>query len=517
MFLLIQKIIGDMKLPITRRSIRDTLLSHPLYPTLSSISDAFDEWKVKHVITKINLKMMQELELTAITETSEYGIVYITKISNGEVRYMDSAHNHRKMPVCDFEHIWSGISIIIEDVSDAIEENHEERRRKEIKSSAILYLGGLSFIILSILLLYLNTTILTISEKIVLLFNNFTGAVVSLVFYAQKRLSVKFPLGDFCKKGKIIDCDTVFLSTKKSSWIFQNIIEFSTAYFSSICMLLIVEPLDDPMRNSIYLIILLSPPVIIWSFITQTFILKKICSLCCVILCNLIVNILFVRYPISSLDIAVLLKFGLFFSSIVLVLANIRYGYNVEKEKYSLIRQLRKVKLDYRTIMAHLSNRKIETPRYGFIFGNESSRTELAFIVSLRCNHCVKLVSKLLWYKDIYPNIKYNIVYNVDENDDVSCRIVSYLYALYKANDYKKFISVLESVLLNPKSRVDEPGSSNEILSLAIDYNLIDSQKEFCTAANADYYPAIFVNGKQLSNLYGIRDMSSLIQLVSKA
>ena len=52
---LLYKVLKAYGVSITQHTVEQTLKTHPEYPSMQSVSDALDSWKVKHVVAKLTL------------------------------------------------------------------------------------------------------------------------------------------------------------------------------------------------------------------------------------------------------------------------------------------------------------------------------------------------------------------------------------------------------------------------------------------------------------------------------
>lgn len=166
---------------------------------------------------------------------------------------------------------------------------------------------------------------------------------------------------------------------------------------------------------------------------------------------------------------------------------------------------------DIKTLQAHLSEYRLKTPKCGMHWGNLESNNELTVIVSLKCKYCKELVRKLLWLKDIYKNIHYNIVFDIPYSNEDNYKYVSYLYFLYEQGDTDGFIEMLDSV--DQKKHIH---SFPDIIENETVRNYIEEQRRFVENANVEYLPSILINGRLLSNYYNVNDIIPLVQKLSK-
>jgi ABC-type bacteriocin/lantibiotic exporter with double-glycine peptidase domain len=95
---LIFKVLKTYCVPITHQTIAQTVQTHPEYPNIQSISDALDKWKVKHVVLRISLEKLQELDVPVISwvkrvksswKSNEY--IWITQVNEVKVHFRNAS------------------------------------------------------------------------------------------------------------------------------------------------------------------------------------------------------------------------------------------------------------------------------------------------------------------------------------------------------------------------------------------------------------------------------------------
>lgn len=94
MIKLVKQILHVLNVKVSDNTIRNVILTHPNYPTLSCISDAFDYWKIKHSIAKLYLYQLSGLELpTIISAISGNNLIWIIRVTDTHVLYRDANNN----------------------------------------------------------------------------------------------------------------------------------------------------------------------------------------------------------------------------------------------------------------------------------------------------------------------------------------------------------------------------------------------------------------------------------------
>lgn len=521
MLKLILNVIDRYNIPVTHDTVKKDLLSHPLYPTLSSISDAFEKWRIRHTIAKLSFNHLNNANVPVISALSINNIILIENVNDEYILFRDSNFSKKKYKREQFEKSWSGISIIIDDISCACEKDYKIKKREEIIKKifiSLLLVVLFTLTILSIYIVWTRDNLLTVTSRSIFLINNSIGVLLCLLLYRRDKLKKSGFLDSLCKIGSYIDCDKVTNSFKGRFVFFDYIVEIAAAYFSTISIWIIFAPLNSGQLLSLYLFFLLSVPVFICSLLIQLFYVRKICILCCAI-SLLMLNIIFIKFPIIlslSFDMPNITMITMLFISVTIIFITISKLYENKCKIYQLVRKNANIKFDIRTLYAHMPQMVFKTPTCGFCWGDKGAKYEISVVVSIGCKHCEAIIQDLLWLIDTYPNICYKLIFYIKENEYDAYTFINYLYYLYKQSNLADF---LESVKLWYNSSAKAKNNIRTKIQAANIYiynNFIESQYTFCKTANPEYVPAIYINGHLLSQKYSNNDIQGISQFLSK-
>ena len=512
MYKLIIKIIRHLNLPISDETIKETLMVHPLYPTLSSVSDAFDLWKIDHLVAKLTFDQINDLDIPIISSLRRNNLILVMKTTQRYVWFRDSDYGLKRIDKQNFMSSWDGVSILIQNIDEAKDYNTRNKNNHSEIFRILVIALVLLVVICGVLACYLNWSgdiLLTVSTKVLLLVNNIIGILSCYLLYVGKSNKSSFVFNKLCKKGKYVDCEKVAKSLDDKFPLFNYLLEFAFGYFTTIVIWLALAASSQGWTFPLYEFFVLSVPIMIASIITQLFHIKKLCVLCCAILLCLLINVLNVADVVF--DIRALLKYIILFSLVTTLYILLSKTYMYKSKYYQFRRSNARIMFDIKTLQAHLSEYRLKTPKCGMHWGNLESNNELTVIVSLKCKYCKELVRKLLWLKDIYKNIHYNIVFDIPYSNEDHYKYVSYLYFLYEQGDTDGFIEMLDSV--DQKKHIH---SFPDIIENETVRNYIEEQRRFVENANVEYLPSILINGRLLSNYYNVNDIIPLVQKLSK-
>jgi ABC-type bacteriocin/lantibiotic exporter with double-glycine peptidase domain len=79
--LLLFKVLKAYGVQVTQHTIDRIINTHPEYPSMQSISDALDSWKVKHAVAKLSFETLRTLAIPVIAHLKRGEYVWVTHIT----------------------------------------------------------------------------------------------------------------------------------------------------------------------------------------------------------------------------------------------------------------------------------------------------------------------------------------------------------------------------------------------------------------------------------------------------
>lgn len=84
------QLLKQLNVPVTSSTIIDTVEQHPDYPSLYSISDSLQKWKVENLALKVEPEKLEEIPTPFIAHSKTAGGNFIlVNAVNGVVDYID--------------------------------------------------------------------------------------------------------------------------------------------------------------------------------------------------------------------------------------------------------------------------------------------------------------------------------------------------------------------------------------------------------------------------------------------
>ena len=261
-----------LKIPISEEYCKKTILSHPDYPSLLSVSDSLQQLGIPSQIGKIEEEHLSKIEFPFIIhlESSREGLVLIKNKEDLSKDRIDLSQ-------------WKGIVLKAESIAQVKDNGHnttfkKEQFRKKLSFVFISSLVGLVSVLAIQAFSWINT---------VLLITNIFGLAIGFVLFA-KELGVTYkPVESFCNTSTRVNCDKILNSDGAKFLSFFSLSEAVFSYF--VFQLLIAGvALSFSSLSEQYLWVLLagsglSIPIVIYSIYYQAIKAKTWCKLCMVV------------------------------------------------------------------------------------------------------------------------------------------------------------------------------------------------------------------------------------------
>ena len=508
---LLYRILKAYGVPITEHTIKETILTHPEFPSLQCISDALDSWKVKHVVIKLSLEKLRALDVPAFSHLKKNEFVWITCISDLKVHYWSATGN--KIETREkFEQQWSGVALAIEDITDAGELDYTQKHQKEITEKIFKYTTvGVGAILFVLLLSYAwgNDTQLIIIPKILLLFINALGLYISYTLIRQEKHQSSRLVDKFCRAGKHVDCNSVTSSRYSRLFGIISWAEMGAVYFCAVMLWVTIASLSPDWLPPLWWLSAMALPFTLWSFITQAFIIRKWCLFCCSVSFLLWINagIIYVCVPQpAGIYVPIAALMALLLLVCIVAVVNISKTSGSKDRLFAQQRETARIKYDIQTIQAHLAEPRYSMDHIGFVWGNPQSPQSIVLYVSVACSHCGKAVKELRQLTDIYPDFAYRLIFAVYSNkEDESNAIIRHFLSLYKTMNKNEFFDMLDIWYTRQDKKLETV--QKEFTVSSVQEDKVDALYKFSQQAKISYTPAILLNGRLLSQLYLYQDL----------
>lgn len=527
--------IKQLRVPVTTSSIVETLENHPDYPSLLSICDSLNSWKIENIALNVEPESLDQLPVPFLAHTKKGGgNFWVVKAVGEEVKWLDEKGKEQNKVKQDFIKHWSGVVLLAEKDEYSGEKDFKARRKNEL-----LYNLRAPIIIFSCLILVffyaLTRTKGNFLWPSLMLLTKLIGSIVTgllLWFEIDKSDPI---LQQICSAGKNTNC-TAILSSKESKLF--SIISWSEIgffYFTGgfLFLLLNTNDLNFTLNStkgyfSAFAILsglnLFTLPYILFSVVYQWRIAKQWCLLCMTVQVLLILEFIIGYWGrLSYHQIYGSITKGQLLILITSFLLPL-FFWVATKKIYQRAQEARRyekesVRLKYNKDIFNtllIKQKGITSPleELGIIIGNPEAKNTLIKVCNPYCGPCAKahsIIEEIL--KNNY-DLKVKIIFNAtNRENDIRSLPVKHLIGLYKKNDPIITKNALNE-WYNSEDKDYEAFAAKYPLSeeFSCGEAKIEEMDRWCKSEGISFTPTFFINNYRLPEIYKIDDLRFLLQ-----
>lgn len=519
------KLLKKINVPFTKIGLKRTLINHPFYPSLLSLSDTISQYGIHNRALKVEIDQLEELPTPFFAfihnpEINTEDFVCVTDVSKESVEYHYTGV--RNVSKNTFISAWeSQIVLLVESTKESKENRYSENSRLVNTARLKNTFLAMGFITLFGFGLwnFLKSVDHILPSSIFLLLSLFGLSVSVLLLIFEIDKSNKF-VKNICTTGVKTNCDAI-LSSSASKIFGVSWAEIGFYYFSTICLYLMIPGIEYINKiNVISILSVLTALYIPFSLSYQYFVIKQWCKLCLLVQLTLLLQfawaMLFGHFTLSIEPFDVLLLFG---SSLVpLVLWNfikpfLKKSSESDKFRASFKRLISRQDIFEQTLSEQPSLLN-GWQEFGIITkGNPNAKNIIVKVCSPACHYCNLAHEKFNNLLEINKDIKIVTLYNIYSDSTDERRLpVSHFLALAEMGDEKKLHEAMNYWYLTEDRNYETLSSRFPITeeSLENQKDRIDKMRDWCDKADVYYTPTIYFNGKKLPASYEIEDLYSL-------
>lgn len=517
--------LKQLNVKVANTTVNETILNHPDYPSILSISDALNSFHVENVVIRSEPDKLQELPLPLIAFTRAKGgsFVLVAEIKNENIFYADEGNKIKSKAVTDFLNEYKGVVLLAQANENSGEKNFNEVRRKE----RIQQLKIPAFVATGILLMasaIINSSIINNSFAIAfsfLLLLKFVGFLVTSLLLWYEADKANPALQKICSGGGKTNCNAI-LNSKASKIFGLGWSEIGFFYFAGGFLFLLKANTYQLTANLqfIQLLNLIALPYIFFSIYYQWRVAKQWCPLCltvqAILLLEFITAISFKTlhslqiYQLFNLS-ALLTLFTTFILPVIIWFIIKPLLLNQQKAKQDF-RALQRIKFNtdiFNTLLEKQKYLAESTDGLGIILGNKNASNTLIKVCNPYCPPCARAhpaIEKLL---EENKNLKVQIIFNATNDEkDIRTLPVKHLLAIAENNNETKTKHALDDwYLAGEKDYKDFAEKYKLNCELNMQNKKIDMMKNWYDKAQIQFTPTIFFNGYQLPDAYNIGDL----------
>lgn len=513
------ELIRSYDIPVTKTSIKEELETHPNHGTLLSISDALNKWKIPNQAFQIETDEFKKLPLPCIahlkTKGGEFAIVFT--LSKDFVILKKANGKETKLPMHDFEKIFTGKILVIQKDSNSGENGYWEKKKREYLQQLhypILILGIFLVIALAINKSDLVDNLLN-WQTILLILVKVSGLITG-IFLLMHSVDANNPMILRLCSGSKYNCNAILSSKAAKITNFLSWSEVGLFYFCGTLIFLLFNPLIKETFYILFILNLFCLPYSIYSIYYQYHVAKQWCKFCLIIQCIFWIEFstLFpfwhnIAFPQTS----TFLIFFICFLTPIIAYYLIKPLLLETQKIMPLQKQLNQFKYNktaFQNALKHQNKIELLDHTKSIFIGNPSASNTLSIVSNPFCNPCSdahKILEQWLQEKDSF---KLQIIFSTSRQETKSKALVEHFLQLNKENKEKANNAINE--WYQGKFRdIEDLKNKYPVENITNCTELLEDLNLWCKKAEIKATPTIFLNGYMLPAPWQYREIKYFI------
>ena len=521
--------LNALEVKITKANFKESLLQHPFFPSLYSISEVFERFGVQTEAYKVESEKLDALKPPFIAYLSGQktgkDFVLVNSLSEREVAYISENNKIKRESKEEFRKNWEGIVLQAISTENSGENDFESNQKKELRKrqKMIALKSSAALILIASVYFFLHSldfeNLVSASTLILIKMAGLVTTILLLVYEVDK--SNEF-VKSICMAGKQTNCAAV-LQGKSSKILGISWSEVGFFYFASTFLFLLFPGITFGAKVFVLSIAnVLAASYILFSIYYQWKVAKQWCLMCLTVQAILLMELIwsiwkfwthatnFSVEPFAfSLPVAycILLPVASWFILKPLILkardepaykfAYRRLLYNPQTFDY-LLQQQPLAPGGYQNI--------------GIELGNPNAENTIIKVCNPYCGPCAKahpLLDEIVHHN---KNVKLKLIFTAsNDRDDKRGIAARHLLAIYKKNIGKTGLALNEWYLAEKKDYEEFAKKYPMNGELKQQEGEIEKMKEWCKEAEISFTPTIFINGRRLPHKYKIDELKYIL------
>ncbi|WP_158994690.1 vitamin K epoxide reductase family protein [Mucilaginibacter sp. L196] len=510
--------LKQLNIPVTGSTFTKTLKQNSYYPSLFSLSNTFDKFKVENSAFRINKEQLHEMPVPFIAfmnnQSTGKDFVTVTKFTDEDVRYLSD--KKMKTTKAIFLKDWDGVIFLAQPDEKSREWEYEKNKKaedvKKTKKQALIFGGAILLICLLYNSVFTTQRILSATTLVILQLIGLTITTLLLAYDIDKSNTF---IKNICTGGTKTNCDAV-LSSKASKLIGISWSELGFFYFAS-SLLFIISPsvLFEEKIPLLCLAGLATALYIPFSIYYQYKVVKQWCPMCLgiqsVLLLGLIWSLLHINY-LSVLAVNPTLICAILISPLLPPLTWYTLKPILTKSNNAEMNESAYKRLLYNPdIFNALLSQQIKAPEgwdnIGIDIRDEQTDKRLLKVCNPYCGPCADAHGKIEHLLEKNEDVDFKIIFNSSNLEgDRTREVIQHFLSLNRENDTIQMKEILDEWYSNKDLKFEPFKNAHP----AAEHHVIEEFAKmvtWCKSAGIDHTPTFYFNGHLLPDTYTIDDL----------
>ena len=510
-------LVKRLRASVTRATVQESLLKHPDFPSLLSLSEVLTDWQIDNTALQLNTtEQLRELPLPCIAHLRKNNgwYVLVTDLQGDTITFTDSANGRTTESLTDFERKWSGVVLLAETNEQSGEINYGLHRKQEILDEL-----RAPFLLAGAILLFLFA-ILSVAKDLaftdwLLLLTKSTGLTLSGLLVA-KQLGSKNALTDrLCRINSKTNCDDVLNSPAAKLWGWLSWADVGLLYFAGGLLTVLLIGIQLNVLPLLRGLALLAVPFTLFSVYYQGVVLKQWCPLCLGVQGILLIEGILAARQLTPLPdfvmpyVFILIAFlmpTLAWAFVKPLLTNLLKS---RREHDELMRLKRDPDLFRALLMQQPQMTPIPADLHPIMLGNPDAEHTITLVTNPYCGPCAKMHKELEQLLERNSTVRAAIIFAFNSADEAAMNVAVHTMALaQQGNTSNALIDWYEQ----PEKNFGAWVKKYPLVSDSMDWiTVINKHNDWCRSADIRATPTVYVVGYELSEQYRVSSLRWLI------
>jgi hypothetical protein len=504
---IVAALLRELSVPVTDATIRDSLLSHPNYPSLLCVSDSLEQWGLDTMALDIAPSGLSHLPCPFLAHCPTVGDdpYWIVKSAGDDgLVCMDSRRRIRPVAFQDFCGVWDGKVLVMEKRAVYGEADYPVRRRAERWGRMRIVLG-----VLVLLLPMVAALRVYVREGgdggyfSALLAGNILGVVLVLLLQGYEYGWAGAGLKRWCSLNGKMSCAAVLQSRGARLWKDVSWGDLGLVYFAGSLAYGWLVAYGGLSPEPLVLCNYLSVGYVVFSLLYQGLVVRKWCFLCLLVQGVLVGEGLAALVTGQPAGLADGMSF-VFVQAIAGVSWILLKPLWVRSMEAVVLRRgltrLKRNELVFRGLLGSEDALKSDPGGVGLVIGDGQAERSLVLVSNPYCAPCGKMHQKLERLLEKDRRWKVRIIFSIAGQDEDAVGAVRSFFHAADTGGEAGLRRALHDWYGEMKKGAEGIGTDKRIAEMA----------DWCRKEEIRYTPAVFVDGRRLPEPYDIGDLQFL-------
>lgn len=516
----VQRLIRHYNLPVSNETIIEKLYTHPEYPSLKSICDSLNEWRITNYPMRMDREELHETGspfIAHINDGSEK-LVFVPQL-NGQsnITYFDTSEKSMSIDTNSFFQHYTGIALLIDPDEGVGETGYKEKNQTDWIRRVLPYAGALSFILLLLFSFFSQDGKIDITFNYLSFFMSKTVGLTLSFLLVQKDLNIHSRLADaLCGITKKTNCNSILNTDAARVFGWLHWSDLGLIYFM-VGLLIMANNPGAGEYSIMHMLSIGALGYVVYSIYYQSMIAKVWCPLCLgvqtVFLIETILTFAFFSGIAFSTD--SLIKY-LSITGVTTFVVAISKAYFSDSSK-SQQSKLNYIKLKrnpniFIELLKKGEQKSFDLTNHAFLIGNKQSPVQVTAFLSLHCKPCQRAFNQLKTLFD-KESVAVNLIFSL--YDDKTRTFVNHIGQLFHMGMDQEGVKLLDD-WYNGNQRADIFACCESNNPTDHFEDIQKAHNNLFTSTQIKGTPAVFVNGYELPKEYEIADIPYFIDHLSK-